>query len=47
MNFVLTSSEVVYKAYMKGSYVGEIELIRGILRKITRRPLAAWSCSPC
>jgi len=33
MNFVLTHTEIVYKAYMRGSYVGEIELIRGTVRE--------------
>lgn len=33
INFVLTHSEIVYKAYLKGSYVGEIELLRGTVRE--------------
>lgn len=33
VNFVLAHSEIVYKAYLRGSYVGEIELIRGTVRE--------------
>lgn len=33
VTFVLAHTEIVYKAYLRGSYVGEIELIRGTVRE--------------
>ena len=33
INFVLTRSEIVYKAYLRGSYIGEVELLKGTARE--------------
>lgn len=33
VNLVLTHSEIVYKTYLRGSYIGEIEIIIGIPRE--------------
>jgi CRP-like cAMP-binding protein len=32
VNFVVKGSEIVYKSYLRGSYIGEIEVIRKIPR---------------
>lgn len=33
VNFVLNREEIVYKTYLRGSFIGEIELIKGIARE--------------